>query len=277
MTKYNFSSSERYAVYTVHGEKCYLCRKPIDLDSMQVDHLIPESLLLDPVALAGALALLGRPTDFDLNSFANWMPACVPCNMQKSDAVFDPSLLIQNSLQQAARLANRAAKLASDVVSNQQVSRLLNLLMRMQEQNSLPPSAIEKLAIFHIQHRNHESAATPIRLSQDHAIALKIRFTGGPRDGETVSSGGDELPPDEAFLLLSTTAGIAQWIDAGIAKRGSFFAWKQPHKYLVELGKKKGWSEEEFKTRMKYDLYDVNSHEWGESTLILKAEYEGIE
>jgi hypothetical protein len=277
MAKYNCSPSEKYAIYTVHGERCYLCRRPIDLDAMQVDHVIPESLLCDSDALNAALASLGRTAEFNLNSFANWMPSCVPCNIKKSDAVFDPSLLVQTSLQQAARLADRAAALASEVVSNQQVSKLLNLLMRKHEQNDLPQSTIEKLAIFHMQHRNQESAATPIRLSEDHAIALMIRFSGGPRDGETVASGGDELEPDAAKLLLGSTAGIAQWVDAGLATPGRFFTWKQPNKYLVELGKKKSWSEEEFKARMKYDLYDVNSHEWGESILILKAEYEGME
>ena len=45
LSKYSFGAEERYAVYTVHGERCYLCGKPIDFASMEVDHVIPGSLL----------------------------------------------------------------------------------------------------------------------------------------------------------------------------------------------------------------------------------------
>lgn len=276
MSKYRFSPAEQYAIYTVHGEKCYLCRQPISLDTMQVDHLIPESLLDDEASLKSTLVLLGRPASFDINSFANWMPACASCNNRKRDAIFDPSPLIQSLLQRAASLSTRAAQLSSGVVSNQQVSKLMNYLLRMKEQGALSQPAIEKLALFHIQHRNQDSAATPIRLSQDVTIALKIKFRGGPRNGETVTSGG-EVPLDEAFFLLSTIAGAAQWMDAGMLPRKSFFTWKQPHRYLVELGKSRGWTEQEYKVQMKYDIYDVGAHEWDESTLILLAEYQGIE
>ncbi len=46
MNKYRFSAEERYAVYAVHNEKCYACSIAVDLKSMQVDHIIPESLLI---------------------------------------------------------------------------------------------------------------------------------------------------------------------------------------------------------------------------------------
>ena len=46
-------------------------REPVNLRTMQVDHLIPESLMNDPQRLGEVLASLGRPPDFDLNSYAN--------------------------------------------------------------------------------------------------------------------------------------------------------------------------------------------------------------
>jgi hypothetical protein len=48
LSVYNFSPAERYAVWTAHGEKCYICTRPIDLKTMEVDHLVPESLIGDP-------------------------------------------------------------------------------------------------------------------------------------------------------------------------------------------------------------------------------------
>ena len=121
MPRYRFSDEERHAVYTVHGEKCYLCRKPIDMMTFEVDHLIPESLKDRPDDLRHALHQLGLGEDFDLNSYANWLPACRPCNEEKSDHVFELTLLVQIRLQRAAEKAGKAEEIASKVVSRQQV------------------------------------------------------------------------------------------------------------------------------------------------------------
>ena len=67
--------------------------------------------MIDPYALADALAQHGRPKDFELQSYANWLPSCHPCNLQKGKTVFDPSLLIQLQLQQAATKASKAKEL----------------------------------------------------------------------------------------------------------------------------------------------------------------------
>ncbi|MFD1328723.1 hypothetical protein [Mycoplana ramosa] len=55
VSKYVFTVHERWAIFRVHGERCYLGREPIDLKTMQVDHIVPESLLDDPESLAKAL------------------------------------------------------------------------------------------------------------------------------------------------------------------------------------------------------------------------------
>jgi 5-methylcytosine-specific restriction endonuclease McrA len=86
-----FTPAERYAVFTVHGEKCYLCHKPINLRTMEVDHLIPESLKDDPVRLAAVLVALGRQLNFNLNTYDNWLPACGRCNNEKRNNIFEPS------------------------------------------------------------------------------------------------------------------------------------------------------------------------------------------
>ncbi len=121
-SKYHFSAAERYAVFTVHGENCYLCHEPINLKTMEVDHIIPESLLDDPVRLTVILKDLGRPGDFDLNSFANWMPACRSCNGTKRATVFEPSPVVQLVLQNAAGKAARVQSLATTTVSDRIVT-----------------------------------------------------------------------------------------------------------------------------------------------------------
>ncbi|MGJ0393160.1 MAG: HNH endonuclease [Methylocystis sp.] len=108
MSRYQFSAAERYAVWTAHREKCWLCDGAVvSLGEMEVDHIIPEALAGTP-QLAQIIADLGRPADFDLNSYENWMPAHPRCNLEKSDVVFEPTALIQARLQRAAERAEKA-------------------------------------------------------------------------------------------------------------------------------------------------------------------------
>jgi hypothetical protein len=133
MSKYRFTSAERYAIFLTHGMKCYLCGTPLDLNSMAVDHVVPEHLLATPAEFEAAKLALGLPNSFDLNSFENWMPACGACNGKKSGLQFHPSLLVQLALQNAAAKAEKGRRTCEDVVSQRQVSMALTALERMQE------------------------------------------------------------------------------------------------------------------------------------------------
>ena len=123
----------------------YICGKSVDLTTMEVDHIIPESLEDEPDRLAEVLRELGRPADFALNSYANWLPSCKPCNGLKSDIVFDPSLIVQLLLQKVAKKAAKAEQVASETLSNRKISRLLNDLVRANDSGQLDETAKETL------------------------------------------------------------------------------------------------------------------------------------
>ncbi|MDP3224361.1 MAG: hypothetical protein Q8M96_14615 [Rubrivivax sp.] len=108
------------------------------MQSMQVDHVIPESLLGEPAKLAEALTEFGLPATFDLQSFANWLPSCGSCNNRKRSHVFEPTPLIQLQLAEAKRKAPRAAELAYKSLSRQSVSRNWNTLLRAFQAGELP-------------------------------------------------------------------------------------------------------------------------------------------
>lgn len=103
-----FTSAERYAVFTVHNEKCYMCGEPLDLLSMEVDHVIPETLLDAPEQLESVLTEYNLPAGFNLQSFANWLPACGPCNNRKRSCVFKATTRIQLDLDIAGEKAGQA-------------------------------------------------------------------------------------------------------------------------------------------------------------------------
>lgn len=128
MSHYKFSNAQRFAIFLVHGTKCYMCDIPIDFASMEVDHVLPEHLLTDPLLAERAKAAVGLPASFDLNSFENWMPACGPCNRKKAALQFEPSLLLQTVLQRLKAKADEARRLCDEVVSIRRVNIALSVL-----------------------------------------------------------------------------------------------------------------------------------------------------
>ena len=105
MPKYDFKEAERQAVFTVHGPRCYICNGLVTMKTLEVDHVIPESLKNKADRLTEVLKLFACPPDFNVNSFENWLPACRPCNGKKLDMEWRPSPLIQMHLQRAAAKA----------------------------------------------------------------------------------------------------------------------------------------------------------------------------
>ncbi|MGO7032636.1 HNH endonuclease signature motif containing protein [Rhizobium ruizarguesonis] len=133
LRKQGFTAAQRWAVWIVHGEKCYLDGHPIDLQSMQVDHVIPESLVEEPDRLAQVLHDFGLAPDFDLNSYENWMPACGTHNNQKRAKVFTPTPLIQMHLQRAADKAGKAREIERQSISRVAFAKASNVVMREAE------------------------------------------------------------------------------------------------------------------------------------------------
>jgi hypothetical protein len=167
MAKKAFSAAERYAVYMAHGEKCYLCTEPINLKTMQVDHVVPESLE-GTTKLAEALSLLGLPPTFDLQSFENWLPSCGPCNNLKSNQVFKPAPIVLALLQKAAERAPTAQALEDKIVTEQLVQKALNTLERARDNDPLFGDEIKAqlAALFKFQtaYRAPEMVGKPILL-----------------------------------------------------------------------------------------------------------------
>lgn len=158
-------AAERHAIFTVHGEKCYMCNAPLTLQTMQIDHVIPQALLDEPDLLAKVLAELGRPADFDVNSYENMLPACGPCNSAKSDIIWESSPRIQLHLQKAKAKAADVEALAAKTISQRDIASALNTLERAHEDGKLPPDSIKVLWRYQTKVREPEQATAPLRLT----------------------------------------------------------------------------------------------------------------
>jgi len=168
MRRKQFSDAERHAVFTVHGERCYMCGTPLDLLSMEVDHILPASLADEPDKLRAITDSLGLPYDFGLESFANWMPACSRCNNRKSDLVFEPTPIVQVELQKAAEKAARAAELAGQTATDRKLAKAWNTIKRGAENGELNQQLeqqIREFSEFHNAARDEEMKGEPIHLT----------------------------------------------------------------------------------------------------------------
>jgi 5-methylcytosine-specific restriction endonuclease McrA len=180
MSSYKFSKEERYAVYTVHGEKCYLCTTPIDLKSMQIDHIIPETLLDDESRLREVIASFGLPNNFDINTSANWLPSCSRCNQRKLDQVFHPSPIIQVELEKAAKKAVDVETLKNKVINRRKVTNALAVLEMADRSGSLTEedkSQLRPLIEFHFQERVEELKHNPINVTPLYEVLSETNGT----------------------------------------------------------------------------------------------------
>lgn len=155
--------------------KCYLCRVPLDLTSMVVDHVLPEYLLGSPLLFSAAKLALGLPASFDLNSFENWLPACSSCNGKKAALQFEPSLLIQVELQNLAEKADKARRLCDEVVGTRRVSIALGWLEQAQERGwSFEGATRERLSALlrFASERELVRRGQPLRLTQSFQLVM---------------------------------------------------------------------------------------------------------
>lgn len=178
MAKRKFTAVERHAVFTLHGERCYVCGQPLTLKTMEVDHVVPETLQDDLTRLAHVLTTLGRAPDFNLQSYENWMPTCGSCNGKKGDTVWEPSLLVQGALQRAKDKAPDCALLATKTVSERKVYNALNVLERASENGHLTDDVLDELEKYQRTVREPEHMAEPVRVSPRYELHQVLKDDG---------------------------------------------------------------------------------------------------
>jgi hypothetical protein len=153
MARYAFKPEERWAVFSTHGSKCWLCYQPVNFHQMEVDHILPESLLKDQSALDAALTDFGLPSNFELNSFENWLPAHRHCNALKREDVFRPTPIIQLWIDRARKKAPAARDARDKSANTRKIEQAIGMLST--GENALPPDLLDSV-IQHYASANSE-------------------------------------------------------------------------------------------------------------------------
>jgi hypothetical protein len=150
MSNQKFTASQREAIWLAHEKKCAYTREPIDLSSCHIDHILPESLIDDPVAFERIKVELGLPANFDIFGYGNLLPCRPGTNLQKGSLVFDPAhthfflgitsskeTVIEASLK---RIENRKVR-----------GKALILLQQCLERGELAPSEVAEILEKHTE------------------------------------------------------------------------------------------------------------------------------
>ena len=212
LSDYKFKPSERYAVFTAHGETCYLCRQPIDMATFQVDHIIPERLASQPEAFVQARDSYGLPASFDLNTFENWMPACAACNNRKRGTLFKALPIFAIELRKASEKSSRAREIESDVRSDQQIGRAVAIIETAYQQGTLNMVHFDRLrplVEYHVQHREPERTLLPLLIGPGLEMLSRrgeLLTVKGP-----YGIGVGRVTPSEQGGFRCVTCGYSAW------------------------------------------------------------------
>lgn len=88
MSKQQFSTIEREAIFVAYGKRCAYTREPLDFATFHIDHILPESLSEDPARFEEFRKLLNIG-EFNLRGFGNLVPCKPEINLQKGHLILE--------------------------------------------------------------------------------------------------------------------------------------------------------------------------------------------
>lgn len=98
----------RHVLRQVWEMKCYWCREFKDYLSLEIDHIVPQSL--SPSRLGALCKALKLPEPYDIHAVYNLAPICTACNKLKSGQDLAEVPIVLSLLNRARKLAPEVAK-----------------------------------------------------------------------------------------------------------------------------------------------------------------------
>ena len=93
MSKSKVSTIIRTALWRTYNFKCFYCRREINWDNLEIDHLIPEAIYSNG-DLKEIIEKYGLDDDFEVNGLYNLVPSHSGCNNRKSNALFEKETIL---------------------------------------------------------------------------------------------------------------------------------------------------------------------------------------
>lgn len=125
-----FSHTQRFAIWSYYGQRCYYCDELIHFRELAVDHVLPERLLGAPEEFAQAIARFGLPTDFRIDDYCNWLPCHSACNLKKGGKVIvvtpKTTQILHDCIKNAEAVRNRVIQLEKEPKKEKLIIQIQN-------------------------------------------------------------------------------------------------------------------------------------------------------
>jgi len=136
---------QKEALWLAFDKKCWLCKRSLRFDELEIEHVLPQSLHRDPIRLQTTLDELSLPIDFDLFSYQNLRPSHGPCNRLKSDHI-TPVLAFE--IVHGMSRAENAKRYHKKLLKSSDTARALSLLENSASSSPLDSDTIERLRVL---------------------------------------------------------------------------------------------------------------------------------
>lgn len=147
MAKYSFSQLERFSIWLAHKETCYYCREFLPFSSLNIDHIIPETILNDNKKLEECKHKFDLTDDFRINSYYNWLPACRKCNLNKKDFLLNPQLAVI-PLTSAREIYEKIKEIETKLDNTKSLDKLASYLQLCLEKGLISRGNISDLFLY---------------------------------------------------------------------------------------------------------------------------------
>jgi hypothetical protein len=144
MANQKFSATEREAIWLAHEKKCAHTRELLDLSSLHIDHILPESLTTDPIAFAEARKTFALADSFDIFGLENLLPCKPGANTQKGAILLDAAP-IHYFLGIASAKKSKVEETIRVITARANRGRALVLLQGCLERGELSANDVAKL------------------------------------------------------------------------------------------------------------------------------------
>ena len=94
MSTTNIDIFIRTGLWNAYEQRCFFCKRPLEWDGLEVDHIIPEVLARDPGNLQRIIKEYELEKTFAINDLYNLVPAHAHCNSSKSGTLFDKTTVL---------------------------------------------------------------------------------------------------------------------------------------------------------------------------------------
>ena len=135
----------RFALWEAYNRQCFYNMEKIDLQNMDIDHILPRALKRYPGEFESIKARLKLPKVFALDSLENLVPTSREWNIQKSDAIL-PDDELKRHLSRARDMKEEVQQWLKKLEADPAYLRLLyNLYRRKPNYEDLPEKVYDFL------------------------------------------------------------------------------------------------------------------------------------